>query len=141
LRIDDKAIIGCVGDGWQPIVAGLCKHIKFILKRYGLDIELLNVAQVKEKLGGLRFYWCWNSTEDPHVKRIQDIAHEDIRDLVRAAEIQCDQTCEYCGESGELDDTQSWIKVRCPECKAKKRNWRDDEDDNLFCSDARGEEK
>lgn len=125
MRLNDPAIPECVGPGWSPIVSGLCKHITFILGRYGLDVEDFHIAQVKEKLGGLRFYCSFEKTEDEHKKRLQEGAWSDIRALIRVAEIHCDQTCEYCGEPGELDETQSWLKVRCPECKAKKVTWRD----------------
>ena len=125
MRIDDPAIPQCVGPGWSPIVSGLCSHIAYILKRYCLASEDLKVVQVKEKLGGLRFYCCMEHTEDEHKKRQQEGAWSDVRSLVTAAEIHCDQTCEYCGEPGELDESQAWLKVRCPECKAKKVTWRD----------------
>lgn len=86
-------------------------------------IELCNlkgntVLQVKEKFGGLRFYWG-----GPY----------DIEMLVRAAERMSYETCEDCGECGfdwnaegkqakattGPSETSGWIRTLCEPCRVK----------------------
>jgi len=42
------------GDGWYAILDALCGELDGVAKNYGLRIE---ASQVKEKFGGLRFYY------------------------------------------------------------------------------------
>lgn len=58
------------------------------------------VTQVKEKFGGLRFYYCGGS--------------ERLEKLVDEAERLADQTCEVCGAPGKLN-TKGWMQVLCKE--------------------------
>jgi hypothetical protein len=76
-----------VGDGWLPLVRDL------VTKLYlsGWNKQL---AQVKEKFGGLRFYTGALTTEQ----------HQMIRD----AENLSYATCEKCGAPGRLRQTGWW---------------------------------
>lgn len=57
--------------------------------------------QVKEKFGSLRFYY-----------RGGDLY---IRALTDMAEAMSHYTCETCGNPGEIDDENDWLKCRCKE--------------------------
>jgi len=50
-----------VGEGWQPIILSLCRqintHIKFINSKPSQTPVKVTVSQIKEKFGGLRFYY------------------------------------------------------------------------------------
>ena len=48
-------------DGWFPIVDALCRGIEALLES---EPERLEVSQIKEKFGGLRFYFSLEGAED-----------------------------------------------------------------------------
>jgi hypothetical protein len=81
-----------VGLGWYPIIKDLIED----LIKLGWDKQL---CQAKEKFGGLRFYI--NSGSDEIHKRIQ------------LAENQSYETCEICGEEGELRTNIGWYTTLC----------------------------
>jgi len=51
----------CVGDGWQVILESLCSQLNQIYRNHGVNCV---AAQVKEKFGGLRFYYDIDIDED-----------------------------------------------------------------------------
>jgi|1_EtaG_2_1085319.scaffolds.fasta_scaffold00068_48 hypothetical protein len=95
------------GDGWYNILDTLCSQIQHHLE-YNLtkeqDLEIINVeaVQVKEKYGGLRFYY--NGGDDF------------IRGLAWMAEGISGCTCETCGSPGTQNDT-GWIHTLCSPCR------------------------
>jgi hypothetical protein len=64
------------------------------------------VAQIKEKFGGLRFYY--------------DGGDDKIDGMVRMAEAWADRSCEECGKPGTTRNT-GWIKTLCDEHDAQRR--------------------
>lgn len=66
------------GEGWK----GLYQPLLDLCKLYGID-----VLQVKEKFGGLRFYVMGSNDYD-------------LDDIIRAVEAASYHTCEDCGENG-----------------------------------------
>ena len=112
-----------VGPGWQELLYTLCKHIEDTLNRYGVPKDMFVVAQVKEKFGGLRFYYEWKATDDVTMQNRIGLANEDVKEWTRSAEQKADATCEVCGKPGKLIRT-GWWKVRCQECdETNKRTW------------------
>lgn len=104
-----------VGKGWRPILEALCSQIDSYTKwRNNTREALLKdnpynrtipevipqvvVEQIKEKFGGLRFYY---SGGDDH-----------ISGMVRMAEIWAGASCEECGAPGESRGG-GWIKTLC----------------------------
>ena len=83
-----------VGPGWEPLIRRL----------YAAKPEDVEVHQVKEKFGGLRFYI--------------GAAPQEYRDLVDAAENESYTLCATCGKPGTLDQTQWWVLTLCDEHKA-----------------------
>ncbi len=70
------------------------------------------IVQIKEKFGLLRVYHN-NETGDEVVPQVSRIIQSAIR--VSAT------ICEYCGAPGaKLDDSKTWLKTVCSECKAKR---------------------
>lgn len=67
----------------------------------------LEVVQVKEKFGGLRFYYQGSVT-------LGFIA------VVEAVEWLSSVTCESCGRAGQQEKADTWISTRCEECKTKE---------------------
>ena len=89
-----------IGRGWHPIVREMAIAIAEVAPG-------ARCTQVKEKFGALRVYtWA-----DP-------LTTTEVRDAIRAAidaaEARSLQTCERCGNLGQLIQNETWWRVRCP---------------------------
>jgi hypothetical protein len=108
-----------VGEGWQPIIFALSSciqshidsrnsHNQYLRTRGAnginiddlYDVPQVEVAQIKEKFGGLRFYY--------------DGGDDYTDGLVQMAESWASKTCELCGKSGQYRNLP-WIKTLCDE--------------------------
>jgi hypothetical protein len=99
---------GCdisIGKGWLPIVVELSEAI--------IAAKLpVSATCVKEKLGALRWYWCW-AVERPPLRT------NEMLDLVQRAEARSFKTCEDCGQPGCIravrrhSDAKAWGLLRC----------------------------
>ena len=100
-----------VGQGWWPIIESLCGHIQSHTDWWNKNhekhpvIEQVVVSQIKEKFGGLRFYY--------------DGGDDYIRGLVSMAESWAAKSCEQCGAPGKIVGG-GWLKALCVE-HANKR--------------------
>jgi len=93
------------GDGWFNIIDVLCEEINRHCE--GNDMDVI-ITQVKEKYGGLRFYY--NGGDNT------------VDDLVSFAESLSERTCEICGSSGKLGQTNGWYRTTCEGCNEKRKN-------------------
>ena len=100
-----------VDEGWWPILESLCaniqSHIDWNNRRAEKYPELcykqvpqVTIAQIKEKFGGLRFYY--------------DGGNDIIAGMVSMAEAWASKTCETCGKPGQ-QRSGGWIKTLCDE--------------------------
>jgi hypothetical protein len=91
--------IGC-DRGWWPLIIRLNDRLSSLDPLYRLE-------QVKEKLGGLRYYIQTNS---PHAAAMESLIDE--------AEAESETVCESCSAAGVLrvDDKDHWLKTLCPDC-------------------------
>lgn len=106
-----------ISDGWYQIIESLCSSIQSyidwknnqrtrFLKDNLQDLDIpeeitqVTVEQIKEKFGGLRFYY--------------EGGDDRILGMVTMAEYWADNTCEYCGKPGERRQG-GWIKTLCEE--------------------------
>jgi hypothetical protein len=91
------------GDGWYKILDALCgqiqNHLDWI-NRKEETVKQVVVIQVKEKFGGLRFYY--------------EGGDKVVDGMVRMAESWAAVTCEQCGKPGQMR-TGGWIKTLCDE--------------------------
>jgi hypothetical protein len=90
-----------VGPGWWPILEALCSQIQHHIdwkNKKSMIVPQVNVAQIKEKFGGLRFYY--------------DGGDEYISGLVSMAESWAACSCETCGAPGERR-SGGWIRTLC----------------------------
>jgi hypothetical protein len=100
----------CVDKGWWPIIESLCANIQGHTDWWNKNhekhpvVEQVVVTQIKEKFGGLRFYY--------------DGGDETIRGMVRMAEAWADKSCEECGAPG-TSGGKGWIKTLCPTHRAE----------------------
>jgi hypothetical protein len=89
------------GDGWFDLVWRLCEQIEQVVDKD----QPFEVLQVKEKLGGLRFY-----TTD---------SNDAVHGLICAAGEESVHICEVCGQPGTWDgegwEGDRWVKTRCEE--------------------------
>ena len=98
-----------VGPGWWPILESLCaniQHYSDCKEKQGNFIPQVTVEQIKEKFGGLRFYY---------------IGGDDVVDgMVRMAESWAEHACEECGKPGQ-SRRGGWIKTLCDEHDAERQ--------------------
>ena len=88
------------GDGWYGIIWNLSNVLT------GLNPEV-RATQVKEKLGGLRFYI--------------DQGGPDVYAAIVRAYAQSYKTCESCGEKGRMHIFKDgWIKTQCDDCQEER---------------------
>jgi hypothetical protein len=98
-----------VGEGWWPILQALCSNIQHYINWKNKDSEVVPqvvVAQIKEKFGGLRFYY--------------DGGDDRIQGMVSMAESWADKTCETCGKPGRRREG-GWIRTLCDEHEAERQ--------------------
>jgi hypothetical protein len=112
-----------IGEGWYLIIEALMNQIHHYTKwkrnmrardlknvRAGdTSIEVtpkvnwIEVNQIKEKFGGLRFYYSGGDDE--------------ISGMVRMAEVWADHSCETCGDRGKRR-SGGWIRTLCDKHEA-----------------------
>jgi hypothetical protein len=90
----------CVGDGWRDLLERACARIRTVIRTHGGSFR---VSQVKEKYGGLRFYF------DGALPPAAEVLVEEAIDL---AEARSACTCEVCGEPASLYGP-CWLTTRC----------------------------
>ena len=114
----DTVSLMCYGfeceDGWFDLIWELCEEIeksenimKFDkqAKKLLLGKDDLNVFQVKEKYGGLRFYMDGCSVE--------------TQKIINKFEDKSLTICERCGTFGEIRSGR-WVKVLCDKCNKER---------------------
>jgi len=118
-------------NGWFDLLDNLFKEIE------KLDIKV-NVFQIKEKFGGLRFYYscmtnefswdfsfAFNKITKYKIQRLVDFIRnkifryktkeEILHDLIMEYENKSYNTCERCGNLGSLRTNTGWYRVLCLE--------------------------
>jgi hypothetical protein len=93
----------CIGPGWYDLVETLCENIDSHTRHTNFKTKVIDpiiVGQVKEKLGGLRFYYHGGD--------------QYIAGLVRMAEEMSLYICEECGNRGKQRQLNGrLIKTAC----------------------------
>lgn len=92
-----------IGKGWY----GLVDEIMCKMKEKGYVDEDFKVVQVKEKMGGLRFY-------------VDGLKSTEVYSYLMDLEGKSYKICEDCGKAGKLRDQRMWIKTLCDECDKKR---------------------
>ncbi len=129
------------GDGWYDIINDLCQTITKIIGKK--DFKVI-ADQVKEKFGGLRFYYhmdfepnifdgvrgayakfmchnLWGIAYNKTIefkKKFYKTIPEKIDDAVTHAEHLSYITCETCGAPGKRR-SGGWIRTLCDKCGKK----------------------
>lgn len=87
---DDSDYIPECGEGWASLYRPLIERCK---------AEGVQIAQIKEKFGGLRFYVYGGS--------------DDLFDAIQEAEKKSVSICEVCGAPGVLLKDRGIYRTRC----------------------------
>ena len=114
-----------ISEGWYHIVESLVRNIQhhirwkrgmrardLIKQRNGEEVEVtkrvshIEIHQVKEKFGGLRFYYQGGD--------------ETVSGMVRMAEAWAEQSCEACGERG-VSRRGGWVRTLCDKHEAERQ--------------------
>ncbi len=97
-----------LSDGWSQIIAMLCARLDTILQ--GAPGASIEVRQVKEKFGGLRFYYELHGANDETAAA--------VREAVDLAAATCAHVCEQCGRRSTVEDSGGWLSTLCAACRA-----------------------
>jgi hypothetical protein len=90
------------GDGWYDLVDELCGKIQDFIDTNG--IQQVEVTQIKEKFGSLRFYYVGGD--------------EAINQFIYDAELASEHICEKCGKPSKITPNQfGWLTNTCETCK------------------------
>lgn len=98
-----------VGKGWYPIIERLSSNIQQHIEwanRESEVVEQVVVEQIKEKFGGLRFYYQGGD--------------EQIHGMVRMAEAWAGIACEECGGIGKRRGG-GWVRTLCDLHEAERQ--------------------
>lgn len=88
--------IGEFGDGWLEILADVFSDLRQVQ-------AVPRITQIKEKLGALRIYF-------------EDRLHPAAKAVAARAYDRSEQTCELCGNPGELRRNLHDMKTLCDGC-------------------------
>ncbi len=95
-------------DGWFNLINTFCKCVQsYIDNNKHLNIPQMIATQVKQKFGGLRFYYSGGN--------------EKIHGMCRFLEYLSFTICEYCGKPGTTDE-EGYIETLCEECRNERNN-------------------
>jgi len=127
------------GDGWFKLIYNLCEDITKIIGDKNIEVI---ATQIKEKFGGLRFYYVIINTEITKSNKLSNkiqtfmfsrklgiqywaivnfrkkfwkTTEEKICDRIDQAERDSYKICEVCGRPGEARGN-GWIKTTCELC-------------------------
>ena len=131
-----------IGNGWYELIDNACHDVTELIGKR--DVKFI-ADQIKEKFGGLRFYYHleknqtilewfewkvmnplminrfwkggreYNKIKDFRKKYLFKSLREKISDIVDHAEILSYQTCEVCGQPGKRSGG-GWIQTLCEKC-------------------------
>jgi len=104
---DMKTTAMCWGfdcnEGWFWLIKNLSQCIQsYIDNNQHMNIPQVVVDQVKEKFGGLRYYYHGGD--------------DTIHGMVWLAEHMSYYICENCGTTENVGQTEGWIRVLCEKC-------------------------
>jgi hypothetical protein len=88
-----------IGDGWYNLFDLLCANMQNTID-VEPEIPQIQAFRVKEKFGGLRFYYTGGNRK--------------IWDVINQAEDKSIHICEECGKPGNINIKENWLKCVCP---------------------------
>lgn len=115
-----------ISPGWNDIVYNIFKCLSYkkpeaVWKDSSNNTTLLHcleVVQIKQKFGGLRFYYDYKDDAVGLTEYDKGL----ISGIVDMAECIACTTCEYCGENGELRNIKGYYTTCCDKHKTMLQN-------------------
>ena len=107
------------GNGWFPLLYELSREIEQVAEKANLQGDgYPRLAQAKEKMGSLRFYFRFGNedAENENASPRSLAAEKQIQALAREAENKSMTICETCSKPGKLYK-DGWWRVRCDRCE------------------------
>ncbi len=91
-------------DGWFDLLYSLCERLAPLVAELNATLhgERFEVMQVKQKMGGVRFY------TSHHTPAIDTVIEDAQRESLR--------TCEHCGGAGILRNNAGFLVTLCDAC-------------------------
>jgi hypothetical protein len=89
-------------EGWSDLLERACVRIENALDTG----DTFKIAQIKEKLGTLRFYWDG---------KLSERAKAEVKEAIALATARSACTCEICGAEGRLHNLGGWLATACAE--------------------------
>lgn len=107
------------GDGWLKLIDDLCKTLQFMTDKNSYPQVVAD--QVKEKFGGLRFYYHTENSESGD-QQFNNYEYKEgyICGQVDFAENESYNICEQCGTNQDVSTSGGWSKTLCKNCRDKK---------------------
>lgn len=108
------------GDGWYTLLDKLCASLQWSTDKNSYPQVIAD--QVKEKFGGLRFYYHTEETEKSKAYADSEIGKRYPRNLDYLdgmIDFACSMSyhiCEECGNPGKCNK-YGWISCRCKKCR------------------------
>lgn len=94
-------------DGWFDLIYELSNEI------HKLNPESdFKIVQIKEKFGGLRYYY--------EAENFENSVIEKINDLIVKYEYSSYRICEICGKEATTEMVNRWLKTVCQDHKQNK---------------------
>jgi hypothetical protein len=87
------------GDGWYQVIHNLCQELTDFYVSKNSDPSEIEILQVKEKFGGLRFY----------TGGLIGGAH----DIIHKHEDKSYEVCDVCGDPAEICIRGNWYRTLC----------------------------
>lgn len=100
--------------GWFSHIEKASRKLEEINRQIPLEAQRVVAAQIKQKFGGLRYYY---HLPDGFPKELVS----QVRDVMNEAHTACDTTCEWCSKPGKLDQSKGWLLCLCEECTEKRK--------------------
>ncbi|MGO7583401.1 hypothetical protein [Rhizobium leguminosarum] len=117
-RILPSDIAFAVENGWLPLISQSLSEIEACLEKHGW-IGRASVRQIKEKLGDLRIYVRPRRESASFPKALADELSV-IRNRIMSTSVE---TCEICGDAGQLDNFDSYLQTLCGKHAEQRRAW------------------
>lgn len=98
-------------EGWISLIDSLSQKLEDINNNFKNKKSYIRAEQVKEKFGGLRFYYSSENVQEQTLNLIDSYINE--------AEKQSRNVCQFCGDQADFASTsaRNWTITLCGQCK------------------------
>lgn len=104
-------------EGWGDVCYKYLSKINALLEEYNAKDEIF-IEQVKEKWGGLRFYYCFKPIPLAEEKKIEEL-DEKIYKITVEWEEETYSICCYCGTHKDVHIYGGWVHYACADCERR----------------------